>query len=232
MKHRTSPISKFKRTFYTALHQISIPSYSTNKLTQTHSISRTRKKRKESRVSIFSKIEKTSPHSWAQISQKTGYMKGEKPCILFATIIRNYFFEAASRTNYVRKKEASSKTKRPITISNTLERNKFVSLSNTDSGSPCNSTCFERTIEKAPKNRPQLDGILSPRGKRRDGFIPDDLWKPWDVLITRSCDRSWIRFAIRRKQAKLRSRGGPRSFARPVARFFTHATMRNLANLW
>lgn len=36
---------------------MSITSYSTNKPTQTHSISRTRKKKKESRVSIFSKIE-------------------------------------------------------------------------------------------------------------------------------------------------------------------------------
>lgn len=103
--------------------------------------------KKESRVSIFSKIEQPVRSS-AQISQETRYIKKERSCIFFSTIIRNHFFEAASRTITLnrKKKEARPKRNDPSRFQ-IRSKETSLSLSNTD------STAFQRTIEKAPKNR-------------------------------------------------------------------------------
>lgn len=73
---------------------MSITTYSTNKL---NSFYFKNEQKKESRVSIFSKIEQPVRSS-AQISQETRYIKKERSCIFFSTIIRNHFFETTSRT--------------------------------------------------------------------------------------------------------------------------------------
>lgn len=103
--------------------------------------------KKESRVSIFSKIEQPVSSS-VQISQETRYIKKERSCIFFSTIIRNHFFEAASRTITLnrKKKEARPKRNDPSRFQ-IRSKETSLSLSNTD------STAFQRTIEKAPKNR-------------------------------------------------------------------------------
>lgn len=134
-------LSKFKRILY-----IKCRSYSTNKLPKLTFYFKNEQK-KESRVSIFSKIEQPVRSS-AQISQETRYIKKERSCIFFSTIIRNHFFEAASRTITLnrKKKEARPKRNDPSRFQ-IRSKETSLSLSNTD------STAFQRTIEKAPKNR-------------------------------------------------------------------------------
>lgn len=113
-------------------------------VTQTHSILRTSKRK--NLASQFS--QKSNNRSSAQISQETRYIKKERSCIFFSTIIRNHFFEAASRTITLnrKKKEARPKRNDPSRFQ-IRSKETSLSLSNTD------STAFQRTIEKAPKNR-------------------------------------------------------------------------------